>query len=140
MDKGHEMTLVALVISIFGLRSPPVAWIRFIGWAVPTIRLCPFSRSWWARPTPQFPLRLGSMASLVVVSGKQRGEYLPLGRRTSLIGRTEALPLQILDDMVSRKHLRIRFKETTNRFYAEDMEVQDLLAEAEGLIEGKKPN
>ena len=47
------------------------------------------------------------MASLIVTSGEQKGEYLPLGRRTSVIGRAENLPFQILDDVVSRKHLRI---------------------------------
>jgi pSer/pThr/pTyr-binding forkhead associated (FHA) protein len=46
------------------------------------------------------------MASLIVISGKQTGEFLPLGSRTSVIGRAESLPLQIPDDMVSRKHLR----------------------------------
>ncbi len=61
------------------------------------------------------------MASLIVVSGKQRGEYLPLGRRTSVIGRGENLPLQILDDLVSRKHFRVLFDEALNRYYAEDM-------------------
>jgi pSer/pThr/pTyr-binding forkhead associated (FHA) protein len=61
------------------------------------------------------------MASIIVTSGDQTGEFLPLGRRTSVIGRAESLSLQILDDLVSRKHLRIRFDETTNRFYAEDM-------------------
>jgi len=29
--------------------------------------------------------------------------------------------MQILDDMVSRKHLRIRYNEDTNEHYAEDM-------------------
>jgi pSer/pThr/pTyr-binding forkhead associated (FHA) protein len=61
------------------------------------------------------------MASIIVISGDKKGEFLPLGRRTSVIGRAEALPLQILDDLVSRKHLRVRFDETTSRFYAEDM-------------------
>ena len=61
------------------------------------------------------------MASLIVISGEQKGEYLPLGRRTSVIGRAETLPLQILDEAVSRKHLRIRFEESENRYYAEDM-------------------
>jgi pSer/pThr/pTyr-binding forkhead associated (FHA) protein len=61
------------------------------------------------------------MASLIVISGEQKGQYLPLGRRTSVIGRAENLPLQILDDAVSRKHLRIRFEESENRYYAEDM-------------------
>lgn len=61
------------------------------------------------------------MASIIITSGNQTGEFLPLGRRTSVIGRGENLPLQILDDLVSRKHLQVRFDETTNRFYAEDM-------------------
>ena len=62
------------------------------------------------------------MASIIVTSGDQKGEFLPLGRRTNVIGRAEALPLQILDDLVSRKHLRIRFEEMTKRYHAEDME------------------
>ena len=62
------------------------------------------------------------MASIVVASGKQEGEYLPLGRRTSVIGRAENLPLQILDDMISRKHLRIHLRESEARYYAEDMD------------------
>ena len=62
------------------------------------------------------------MASIIVRSGEQKGEYLPLGRRTSVIGRGEALPMQILDDLVSRKHLRIWFNEGTNKYDAEDMD------------------
>ncbi len=61
------------------------------------------------------------MASIIVTSGKQKGEFLPLGRRTSVIGRAETLPLQILSDLVSRKHLRICFDEAKNQYYAEDM-------------------
>lgn len=62
------------------------------------------------------------MASIIVTSGQQKGEYLPLGKRISVIGRGEALPMQILDDLVSRKHLRIWFNEETNKFDAEDMD------------------
>ena len=62
------------------------------------------------------------MASIIVTSGEHKGEYLPLGRRTNVIGRAEALPMQILDDMVSRKHLRIRYDENTNEHNAEDMD------------------
>jgi len=61
------------------------------------------------------------MASLIVISGDQTGEFLPLGSRTSVIGRGESLPLQILDDMVSRKHVRIRFDQDAGTYYAEDM-------------------
>jgi len=61
------------------------------------------------------------MASIIVTSGDQKGEFLPLGHRTNVIGRAESLLLQILDDLVSRKHLRIRFDKSTNKHYAEDM-------------------
>jgi len=62
------------------------------------------------------------MASVIITSGEQKGEYLPLGRRINVIGRAESLPMQILDDMVSRKHLRIRYEENTKQHFAEDME------------------
>lgn len=62
------------------------------------------------------------MGSIMVTSGKQKGEYLPLGRRTSVIGRDEAISLQVLDTMVSRKHLRIWFDNATGRYYADDMQ------------------
>jgi pSer/pThr/pTyr-binding forkhead associated (FHA) protein len=61
------------------------------------------------------------MASIIITSGEKKGEFLPLGRRINVIGRAEALPMQILDDMVSRKHLRIRYDKDTNQYYAEDM-------------------
>ncbi|MFC1763752.1 FHA domain-containing protein [Planctomycetota bacterium] len=61
------------------------------------------------------------MGSLFVLSESQKGEYLPLGRRTSVIGRGENLPLQVRDDRISRKHLRIRFDQGQNRYLAEDM-------------------
>jgi pSer/pThr/pTyr-binding forkhead associated (FHA) protein len=61
------------------------------------------------------------MASVIVTTGDQKGEFLPLGRRISVIGRAETLPLQIRDDLISRKHLRIRFDEETGDYFAEDM-------------------
>ena len=61
------------------------------------------------------------MASIIVTSGSQEGEFLPLGQRISVIGRAENLPLQLLDDLVSRKHLRVRFDETSGQHNAEDM-------------------
>jgi pSer/pThr/pTyr-binding forkhead associated (FHA) protein len=62
------------------------------------------------------------MGSIIVTSGKQKGEYLPLGQRTSVIGRDEALSLQVLDALVSRKHLRIWFDKATSKYYADDMQ------------------
>jgi len=61
------------------------------------------------------------MASVIVTTGKREGDYYPLGRRTNVIGRDEALPIQILDNMVSRKHLQIRFDPNVNKYYAFDM-------------------
>ena len=61
------------------------------------------------------------MASLIIASGKQEGNYYPLGRRTNVIGRDEALPIQVLDQMISRKHLQIRFDEKAGRYFAFDM-------------------
>ncbi|KPK75439.1 MAG: hypothetical protein AMJ79_11235 [Phycisphaerae bacterium SM23_30] len=61
------------------------------------------------------------MASIIVMTGKQQGEYYPLGRRTNVIGRDEALPIQILDERVSRKHVKIRFDPEKESFHAVDM-------------------
>jgi len=61
------------------------------------------------------------MASLIVTSGKQEGDYYPLGRRTNVVGRDEALLIQVLDNMVSRKHLQIRYDEKTGKYHAYDM-------------------
>lgn len=62
-----------------------------------------------------------SIGSIIVTSGKQKGEYLPLGRRTSVIGRDEAISLQVLDSLVSRKQLRIWWDKETGQYYADDM-------------------
>ena len=61
------------------------------------------------------------MASIIVMSGAQKGDYYPLGRRTNVIGRDEAVPIQILDEHVSRKHMQIRFDKEKERYYALDM-------------------
>jgi len=61
------------------------------------------------------------MASIIVATGPQKGDYYPLGHRTNVIGRDEALPIQVLDEHVSRKHLQIRFDPETNTYYALDM-------------------
>ena len=61
------------------------------------------------------------MASLIITSGEQEGRFYPLGRRTNVIGRDEALLIQILDNLVSRKHMQIRFDEKTQRHSVFDM-------------------
>ena len=61
------------------------------------------------------------MASLFIISGDQKGDYYPLGFRTNVIGRDEALPIQVLDNMVSRKHLQIRYDKQQDQYFALDM-------------------
>ncbi|MBN1359163.1 MAG: FHA domain-containing protein [Sedimentisphaerales bacterium] len=61
------------------------------------------------------------MASIVIASGEHRGDCYPLGRRTNVVGRAEALPIQVLDNRVSRKHLQVRFDPLTGRYAAIDM-------------------
>ena len=61
------------------------------------------------------------MASIIVATGKQKGDYYPLGHRTNVIGRDEGVPIQILDEHVSRKHLQIRFDKDSRQYYALDM-------------------
>jgi len=77
------------------------------------------------------------MASIIVTSGKQGGNYYPLGHRTSVIGRDEALPIQVLDNMVSRKHLQVRFDAKTSRYYAFDMKSRNGVYVNNQKIEGE---
>ena len=59
------------------------------------------------------------MASIIVTSGAKKGDYYPLGNRTNVIGRDEAVPIQIIDRKISRKHMQIRFEK--GQYYAVDM-------------------
>jgi pSer/pThr/pTyr-binding forkhead associated (FHA) protein len=61
------------------------------------------------------------MASIIVVSGAQKGDYYPLGQRTNVVGRDEAVPVQILDEHVSRKHMQIRFDKGKGQYCVLDM-------------------
>ena len=83
------------------------------------------------------------MATVIITSGEQKGDYYPLGRRTSVIGRAEMLPIQILDDLISRKHLQVRFVEEEGKYYVMDMKSRHgvfvnggRIAEETGLAEG----
>lgn len=61
------------------------------------------------------------MASIIVATGTKKGDYYPLGRRTNVIGRDEAVPIQILDEHASRKHMQLRFDKDKGRYSAIDM-------------------
>ena len=61
------------------------------------------------------------MASIIIMSGPKKGDYYPLGHRTNVIGRDEALLIQILDEHVSRKHMQIRYDQEKGQYFAFDM-------------------
>lgn len=61
------------------------------------------------------------MASIIIASGSQEGMFLPLGKKTSVIGRDEAVPLQVPDERASRKHCQIRFEPSDNTYRLLDM-------------------
>ncbi len=61
------------------------------------------------------------MASIIVVSGENKGDYYPLGKRTTVIGRSEALPVQIVDPKISRKHFRISYQNDGDSYTVADM-------------------
>jgi len=61
------------------------------------------------------------MSSLIIASGQQQGMYLPLGKGKTVIGRAENLPMQIVDEKVSRKHVQIRFEESDKTYRVNDM-------------------
>src|SRR5205085_1189637 len=68
--------------------------------------------------TPKGDSRL---AAIIISAGNNEGHYFPLGQRTTVIGRQETCPIQIVDDKISRKHVQIRFDAKEKRFYALDM-------------------
>lgn len=61
------------------------------------------------------------MASIIITSGSQKGDYYLLGHRTNVIGRAESLPIQILDEHVSRRHMQIRFDAEKQQYCVLDM-------------------
>ena len=61
------------------------------------------------------------MATVIITSGEQKGDYYPLGHRTNVVGRAENVPIQILDDLISRKHVQIHFVKEEGKYYALDM-------------------
>ncbi|MCH7602496.1 MAG: FHA domain-containing protein [Planctomycetes bacterium] len=54
------------------------------------------------------------MALIIVVTGPNNGDYSPLGETPIIIGRDDKCDLQIVDPVVSRKHLRVEFDSVSN--------------------------
>jgi pSer/pThr/pTyr-binding forkhead associated (FHA) protein len=64
------------------------------------------------------------MASLIVLNGSQKDNYYPLGHRTNVIGRSESLMIQILDERISRKHMQIAYDKEKDEYRVIDMNSQ----------------
>lgn len=61
------------------------------------------------------------MPSITIVAGPNEGDYYTVGKRTMVIGRDEACPVQIVDARASRKHIQIRFDDKTGQHVVTDM-------------------
>lgn len=61
------------------------------------------------------------MASIIIVSGPNEGDYYPLGKRPIVVGRDEACPAQVVDELVSRKHVQVRLDDKRGLYFALDM-------------------
>ena len=61
------------------------------------------------------------MASILIVSGANDGDYYPFGKRTMVIGRDEGCVVQITDSKASRRHAQIRWDETKKNYVVLDM-------------------
>ena len=60
------------------------------------------------------------MASILVVNGRNQGEWYTVGQRTMVFGRDDELLAEILDPCVSRRHLEVRFDTRDQCYYAVD--------------------
>lgn len=61
------------------------------------------------------------MASLLIVSGPCEGQFHRLGDRATVVGRDEGCVLQIADELVSRRHLEIRYDATLPGYALRDL-------------------
>ncbi len=61
------------------------------------------------------------MASIIVAEVTGHEKYYALGKRTLVIGRGEQVDVQIVDDLISVKHVQIRFDESEGSYHALDM-------------------
>jgi pSer/pThr/pTyr-binding forkhead associated (FHA) protein len=60
------------------------------------------------------------MASLVVVEGPGSGAHFPLSEPMVSLGREDTCTFQVLDPLVSRKHLQVKFDQNLGKHVAGD--------------------
>ncbi len=61
------------------------------------------------------------MATVVVVHGRNKGEWYTIGERPLIFGRDDELLAEILDPTVSRRHLEVRHEPRDDRYLAIDL-------------------
>lgn len=61
------------------------------------------------------------MATIVVLNGRNKGEWYTVGNSAFVFGRDNKLLAQINDPCVSRKHMEVRKESSDNCYYAVDM-------------------
>ena len=63
------------------------------------------------------------MGTILIVAGRDRGSYHPLAEPTTVIGRDESCDIQIIDEMISRRHTQIarRDEQNVQRFFITDL-------------------
>lgn len=61
------------------------------------------------------------MPAIIVCSGAQQGLFIPLSKKSVVIGRDEGLPLQVEDARCSRKHAQIRFEAADSSYRLTDL-------------------
>ncbi|MHC4415843.1 MAG: FHA domain-containing protein [Planctomycetota bacterium] len=62
------------------------------------------------------------MAVILVVSGKSQGSSFPIGAGSVIVGRGDVCDFRVNDEMVSRRHMRIRFDRNNEQFHVADLE------------------
>lgn len=61
------------------------------------------------------------MATVVVLNGRNRGDWYSIGETPMIFGRDENLLAEILDVCVSRRHMELRMDAKDSSYYAVDM-------------------
>ena len=64
------------------------------------------------------------MGTILIVAGRDRGSYYPLPDPVAVIGRDESCDIQIVDEMISRRHTQISWREEQDvcRFFITDLQ------------------
>ena len=62
------------------------------------------------------------MPSILIIDGRSRGYYFTLGRRNAVAGRDQTCDVQIMDELVSRRHAQLRYDELHDRFFVVDLQ------------------